>query len=356
VDHGTWVCEAVSRELGVVGFVFESRPNVVVDAAGVLRYGNSVVMRIGADARATATAIIDLCIRPALREAGLPETAVALVPSASHAGGWALFSDPRLALAVARGSGHTVDVLGAIASAQGTSVSLHGMGGAWGIISDKCDESFLRTHVTSAIVDSLDRKVCNTLNTIVIVADRRFAADAIHRAVATILSALDAAAARLGVPTCKVHYTPTLAQWMPPDLLVKTAPVLRVTGARDELVAEKLDDDGPALLEEWEWEKTPEVSVAIAASVADAIALFNTHSPQFVLSMWSPDAADHSAALKLANAPFVGDGLSRWVDGQKALRQPELGLSNWQRGRLLGRAGILTGADMACVTLRHRSK
>ena len=46
------------------------------------------------------------------------------------------------------------------------------------------------------------------------------------------------------------------------------------------------------------------------------------------------------------DAPFLGDGFTRWVDGQYALDQPELGLSNWERGRLLARGGVLTGADL----------
>ena len=45
-----------SAPLGVVGFVFEGRPNVFADAAGVLRSGNTVVFRIGSDALGTAQA------------------------------------------------------------------------------------------------------------------------------------------------------------------------------------------------------------------------------------------------------------------------------------------------------------
>ncbi len=54
------------------------------------------------------------------------------------------------------------------------------------------------------------------------------------------------------------------------------------------------------------------------------------------------------------NAPFVGDDLTRWVDGQFALRKPELGLSNWERGRLFGRGGILAGDSVYTVRTRSR--
>jgi glutamate-5-semialdehyde dehydrogenase len=51
------------------------------------------------------------------------------------------------------------------------------------------------------------------------------------------------------------------------------------------------------------------------------------------------------------DAPFVGDGFTRWVDGQYALNEPELGLSNWEHGRLLGRGGVLTGASVHTLRL-----
>ena len=51
------------------------------------------------------------------------------------------------------------------------------------------------------------------------------------------------------------------------------------------------------------------------------------------------------------DAPFVGDGFTRWVDGQFALDTPELGLSNWQGGRLFARGGVLSGDSV--YTVRH---
>jgi glutamate-5-semialdehyde dehydrogenase len=55
------------------------------------------------------------------------------------------------------------------------------------------------------------------------------------------------------------------------------------------------------------------------------------------------------------NAAFVGDAHTRWVDGQKALERPELGLSNWQAGRLFGRGGILSGDSVYTVRTRART-
>ena len=124
VDHGAWHLDQVVDGLGVVGFVFEGRPNVFADATGVLRGGNTVVFRIGSDALGTAEAIVEHALTPALADSGLPPGAASLVASASRASGWAMMADPRLSLAVARGSGPATSQLGAVARQAGNAVSL----------------------------------------------------------------------------------------------------------------------------------------------------------------------------------------------------------------------------------------
>merc|ERR1719424_2182301 len=107
-------------------------------------------------------------LEPALAEAGLPEGAVALVDSASRSSGWALMSDKRLSLAVARGSGPAVATLGALAKQAGVPASLHGTGGAWMYAGAGANAA----NLGAAIEASLDRKVCNTLNVCCIVRSR----------------------------------------------------------------------------------------------------------------------------------------------------------------------------------------
>ena len=107
---------------------------------------------------------------------------------------------------------------------------------------------------------------------------------------------------------------------------------------------------------EWEWEQSPEVSLAIVESVDEAIALFNRYSPRFIASLISDQPAEHQAFYEAIDAPFVGDALTRWVDGQVALNKPELGLSNWQNGRLFGRGGILSGDTVFTVRTRYVSR
>jgi glutamate-5-semialdehyde dehydrogenase len=73
-----------------------------------------------------------------------------------------------------------------------------------------------------------------------------------------------------------------------------------------------------------------------------------------VASLLSPDRAEHERFFAEVNAPFVGDDHTRWVDGQVALGRPELGLSNWQHGRLLARGGILSGDGIYTIRTRAR--
>jgi glutamate-5-semialdehyde dehydrogenase len=319
-DHGSWTVETRRSPLGVVGFVFEGRPNVFADATGVLRTGNTVVFRIGSDALGTARAIMTHAVQPALLHAGLPSGAVELIDSAAHAAGWALFAERRLGLAVARGSGVAVAQLGAVARQHGVPVSLHGTGGAWMVVAADVDEHTLR----SAVLHSLDRKVCNTLNVCCVVADRA------DRLVPVVVDAATSAASQRG-----------------------TRPVFHVTESAAPFVDRsatpvQLRDLGT----EWEWDDAPELSIVVVGSIDEAVGLFNTLSPRFTASLLGGDAAEQQRFYDTIDAPFVGDGFTRWVDGQFAFDQPELGLSNWQAGRLFARGGVLSGDSVFTVRTR----
>ena len=340
VEHPGWSVEQVTAPLGVVGFVFEGRPNVFADATGVLRGGNTVVFRIGSDALGTARAIVAHALAPALASAGLPEGAAVLVDSAAHAAGWAMFSDPRLALAVARGSGPAVAQLGAIARQAGTPVSLHGTGGAWMVAGADADAD----RFFAAAFHSLDRKVCNTLNVCCIVRAR---ADEL---VPVFLDALAQAGARR--KGWKLHVAEADLGAIPAPIRTLHGTVIRAEGPVEEPLVEPIAD--AELGREWEWEETPEVTLKIVESVDEAVALFNRLSPRFAASLISEDLAAQDRFYQLIDAPFTGDGFTRWVDGQYALNKPELGLSNWQNGRLFARGGVLAGDGVFSVRARVR--
>ncbi len=71
--------------LGVIGFIYESRPNVTADAAGLcLKSGNAVLLRGGSEALASNTAIVNV-LGKAVEKAGLPADSVQVVDTADRA-------------------------------------------------------------------------------------------------------------------------------------------------------------------------------------------------------------------------------------------------------------------------------
>jgi glutamate-5-semialdehyde dehydrogenase len=70
--------------LGVIGIIYESRPNVTCDAAGLcLKSGNAVILRGGSEAVHSNTALVELAAE-SLREAGLPGQAVQMVQTSDR--------------------------------------------------------------------------------------------------------------------------------------------------------------------------------------------------------------------------------------------------------------------------------
>ncbi|WP_257170030.1 glutamate-5-semialdehyde dehydrogenase [Bradyrhizobium sp. SRS-191] len=77
--------ERVRVPLGVIGVIFESRPNVAADAGVLcLKSGNAVILRGGSDSFRSCRAIHE-CLVDGLREAGLPDAAITLVPTRDRA-------------------------------------------------------------------------------------------------------------------------------------------------------------------------------------------------------------------------------------------------------------------------------
>ena len=260
-----------------MGFVFEGRPNVFADAAGVVRTGNTAVFRIGSDALGTARAIVEHALDPALAAAGLPIGTLVLVDSAERSAGWALFGDRRLALAVARGSGPAVAQLGAVARQAGVAVSLHGTGGAWLVAGETADPD--RLHHT--LVNSLDRKVCNTVNVCCVPRTRA----------AELGSRRDRRDRRGGGRPGHRRSTPRRSG-------------VGAVRRRERISRDGWSSGGPTATttsrsrrrspstswrNEWEWEHSPEMALVVVDDVDAAVRLCNRHSPRFIASLISGD-------------------------------------------------------------------
>ena len=311
-DHAEWSVSTWRAPLGVVGFVFEGRPNVFADATGVLRTGNTAVFRIGSDALGTARAIMRSCVAPALRGVGAARPAPCSWSTrrrtppggrCSPTPGW------RWPWPAARGS--AVAQLGAVARQHGVPVSLHGTGGAWIVASEHADAAVL----AAAVEHSLDRKVCNTMNVCCIPRSR--SAELARRRRRRPRNAPQPSAASR--PSCT-------------DVERRR----RATGSARNGSGRTPPSTG--------WSRsTPSPR---------PWTLFNRYSPRFAASLISDDPAEQDRFYAAVDAPFVGNGFTRWVDGQFALDQPELGLSNWQAGRLFARGGVLSGDSVFTIRLR----
>jgi glutamate-5-semialdehyde dehydrogenase len=226
-----------------------------------------------------------------------------------------------------------------VARQAGNPVSLHGTGGAWIVAGEHADQQ----RFAASVYHSLDRKVCNTLNTACIPRSR------VGDLMPVFLHAVERAGQRLGTHP-KLHVLDSDVDLVPDHWFASIVPITRAEGDVDEPMAEPITELD--LGREWEWEGSPEVTVAVVDDVYEAVSWFNAYSPHFVASIVSDDAAEVDGFFSAVDAPFVGNGFTRWVDGQYALDQPELGLSNWEGGRLFGRGAILSGGS--AYTIRTR--
>jgi glutamate-5-semialdehyde dehydrogenase len=77
--------ERIAVPLGVIGIIYESRPNVTADAGGLaLKSGNAAILRGGSESFHTSRALV-AALRDGLRGTGLPEDAIQLVPTRDRA-------------------------------------------------------------------------------------------------------------------------------------------------------------------------------------------------------------------------------------------------------------------------------
>jgi glutamate-5-semialdehyde dehydrogenase len=99
------VIERVATPLGVVGIIFESRPNVTADAGALcVKAGNAAILRSGSDGFRSAAVLAD-AMRHGLTKAGLPVDAIQLVPTRDRAAVGAMLTglDSALDVIVPRG-------------------------------------------------------------------------------------------------------------------------------------------------------------------------------------------------------------------------------------------------------------
>ncbi len=102
--------QRVRTPLGVIGIIYESRPNVTADAGGLcLKAGNACILRGGSESFHSSQAIMH-CLQEGLRAAGLPLTAIQMVPTTDRAAvGEMLTMTKHIDVIVPRGGQSLVD-------------------------------------------------------------------------------------------------------------------------------------------------------------------------------------------------------------------------------------------------------
>src|SRR5215469_10082175 len=164
---GGFFLEVRRVPVGVIGANYEARPNVTVDVASqLLKSRNAGVLRTGAAALRSATALFDHVISPALEHAGLDPGALQLVRSADRQAAMELVARPGLIpLVILRGSGDTTRALAAEAARHGVRTLAPADGGGV-LYLDRAAGPALAAEIITGSLDRLG--VCNRLNLLLI--------------------------------------------------------------------------------------------------------------------------------------------------------------------------------------------
>ncbi len=272
----------VRRPVGVIGANYEARPNVTVDVASQLvKSRNAGVLRTGGAALASALALHEHVIAPALADGGVDPGAVQVLPSPDRDAARALVAQPGLIpLVILRGSGETTAALAREAAAHGVRTLAHAEGGGVLFAHRDADPAMVR----DLVAGSLDRLgVCNRLNLLLVDAARwdEWSGD--------LVAQLEGLGIRPSLPP---HDHPLGHEWA-------------------------LDDGSEAT-----------VTVAPAASPADAAEIANAETSGLAAGIVT---ADRAAAAEFLGA-YRGTGAfwnatTRLLDGFKLLGAPETGIN-----------------------------
>ncbi|MDX1735192.1 MAG: glutamate-5-semialdehyde dehydrogenase, partial [Halioglobus sp.] len=239
--------------LGVIGIIYESRPNVTVEAASLcLKSGNATILRGGSEALASNCAIAE-CVAQGLAAAGLPETAVQVVAMADRAAVGKLITMPEYVdVIVPRGGKGLIERIAADARVP---VIKHLDGVCHVYIDDAADEDMAVNIAVNAKTQRYG--TCNTMETLLVARSRA----------AAVLPRLGHAYAEAGV---------------------------ELRGC--ERTREILADARAATEEDWYEEYLgPVLAVRVVDGLAEAIEHINTYGSQHTDSIVT---GDHARAMR----------------------------------------------------------
>ncbi|HLP98800.1 MAG TPA: glutamate-5-semialdehyde dehydrogenase [Sideroxyarcus sp.] len=272
--------------LGVIGIIYESRPNVTADAAGLcLKSGNAAILRGGSEAIHSNRAIA-ACVYQGLREAGLPETAVQVVNTTDRAAVGELITMPEYVdIIVPRGGKGLIE---RISSDAKVPVIKH-LDGICHVYID--DEADLQKAIRIADNAKTHRYgVCNAMETLLVNAD---------------------VAAQVLPELCAIY--------------TKKGVELRGDDAARKLVA------GMKVATEEDWRTeylAPILSVRVVAGLDEAIAHINTYSSQHTDSIVTENYSKAMRFLReVDSASVMVNASTRFADGFEFGLGAEIGIS-----------------------------
>ena len=295
------VLEEWRRPVGVIGANFEARPNVAVDVASqLIKSHNAGVLRTGSAALASAGALVDYVVAPALTEAGLAAEAIQLLRTPGHDSAEALVTHPRMMpLVILRGSGESTRSLAERAAAHGVRTLAHADGGAVIYVDVAADVGRARMLIGA----SLDRLgVCNRLNLLLVHRDRY------------------------------AELVPSIV-----DLLA----------AREPAIAVSLPPHPHPLGYEWALDSAAEATVTIAQAdgPGDAARIANEETSGLAAAIVTEDAdAARTFLTQYTGTGAFWNATTRLLDGFKLLAIPETGINI---DRVPGPRGPVTYRDLS---------
>ncbi len=271
--------------IGVIGIIYESRPNVTSDAAVLcLKSGNATILRGGSEAIHSNRALAD-ALQKGGETAGLPEGAIQLIPFTDRESvGIMAGMDRYLDLIIPRGGKGLIE---AVVSRARMPVIKHYDGICHAYIHSEADQEM----AVKIVVDSKTQKpsVCNALETLLV----------------------DAAIAD--------------------EFLPKVAAALGAKNVelRGDEATQAVIPVVPALEEDWDREYLDYIlSVKVVASIDEAIAHINTHSSQHTETIVTENVELAERFLKENDSACVFHNVStRFSDGEEFGFGAEIGIS-----------------------------
>jgi len=278
--------EKVTVPLGVIAIIYESRPNVTSDAAGIcLKAGNAVILRGGSEALASNRAIAAALNRAAVL-CGIPDGAVQLIPWTGHeAVNMMLKMDKYIDLVIPRGGERLIRTVVANSTIP---VIKHYKGVCHIFVDEKCDFDRALDIIENAKCSR--PSACNAVETVLI-----------HRAAAAEFA--PKLLARLESKGVKIHGSEDFNQ---------------LTGNRLEVTEEEYSNEYLAL----------ELSAKIVANVEEAVEHINhygSHHSDAILSA-IPAHIDYFLA-RVDSATVYANASTRFTDGGEFGMGAEIGIS-----------------------------